>query len=49
MEKFSKACANERHEVWRSISTLMVNLKAKIGVNNVFFKAFKQKDAKRAR
>ena len=47
MGKFSKACANERHEAWRSISPLMVNLKSKVGVKNVFFKAFKQKDAKR--
>ena len=47
MGKFSKSCANERHGAWRSTSPLMVNLKAKVGASNVFFKAFKQKDRKR--
>ena len=43
MGKFSKACANEIYEAWRSRSPLMVNLKAKVGVNNAFLKLLKKK------
>ena len=44
MGKFSISCGNERHKAWRSMSPLMVNLKAKAGVFNVISKAFKRKD-----
>ena len=47
MGKSSKSCANEKHGTWRSISPLMVNLRAKVGASNVLVKAFKQKDRKR--
>ena len=47
MGKSSKSGANEKHGTWRSISPLMVNLRAKVGASNVLVKAFKQKDRKR--
>ena len=49
MEKFAKTCANEQHEKWKSLAPVLVNLNGKVGERNVFFKAFKQKDAKRPR
>ena len=48
-KRAGKSCTNDRHGAWRSchewryasIYPLMVNLKAKVGASNVFFKAFK--------
>ena len=47
MGKFSKLCANKRHNAWRSNSPVMINLKAKVCSSNVFFKAFNQRNAQK--
>lgn len=47
--KYPIICANAQHAAWKSSSTIFVNLHAKIGRRNVFFKAFKQKTQRKLR
>ena len=36
MRRFSEVCLNEKHYAWRSMSPVLVNIKAKFGSGSIF-------------